>query len=70
VSIYDNQGADRWREGVKVMRRDGRYVQASREDAEESIEVGYACEHTPLKGKRRCLGCGRTRNEIVLDGDE
>jgi len=25
--------------------------------------------HARLKGQRRCLGCGRTLNEIAIDGD-
>lgn len=67
-----------WKSGPFVQRVGGRMVQQAALDAvtteARSSELepaqAYACEphkHAKLQGNRRCLGCGRTRNEIELE---
>jgi hypothetical protein len=34
------------------------------------VERSYPCGHKRLKEGQRCLGCGRTRSEVELDGDD
>jgi hypothetical protein len=29
----------------------------------------YVCRHKHLRGRQRCLGCGRTADEIAFDED-
>ena len=39
------------------------------EEAEEQPRGKYPCKHSHLRGAQRCLGCGRTANEIALDDE-
>ncbi len=48
----------------------GRYVQEPEivtvTDGLEPPER-YVCKHMQLRGNKRCVGCGRTKNEIALE---
>lgn len=53
---------------------DERILQAATEGAftpvtEARYQRSYECRHDKLHGQKRCLGCGRTRNEVALDGE-
>jgi hypothetical protein len=60
--------------GDVVRRVSGSGVHTNRDDAllpDRAHDV-YPCtphRHGKLRGQQRCFGCGRTRNEILLDGD-
>lgn len=46
---------------------EGRWVELNAEISPVS-DAAYACNHDLIGSRSRCLGCGRTRNEIELDG--
>lgn len=53
-------------------KRNGRYTNDRSDDSRdpaEGLQVArvYDCQHEYLSGEQRCLGCGRTQNEIALD---
>lgn len=74
MSIFGIDGTDTWLGGALVRRRNGRYSDSRSDDPADPTEglraeQRYDCAHKELRGARRCLGCGRTLNEIALDGD-
>lgn len=66
-----------WHRVPLVFKVNGRHVQGERTDSERETAMQgdptgpFACgpsHHRKLRGGQRCLGCGRSRNEIELDG--
>lgn len=57
---------------VRRRRGDGAYTNGDATDELAPILLdGDPCSrrrHNKLRGDKRCTGCGRTRNEIELDG--
>jgi hypothetical protein len=49
----------------------GKYVQSEDGGIAETgfVPREYPCDHRSIRNENRCLGCGRTRNEILLDGE-
>jgi hypothetical protein len=64
-----------WWEMPMPRKRNGRYTNEKVDATDESPAEGfrpalaYECEHVNLRGEKRCLGCGRTKNEVALDGE-
>ena len=60
-------------EGGVVHSRHGVFTNDDWVDAPDPTSDDGPCtphRHGKLKGVKRCHGCGRTRNEIEIDGDE